>query len=115
MREVVRSSSRNTPLIFEPRKAANSVYVLELPMKASGAAGDRVEGTAEMKIARVHRFEFASGVWTENDVIKEAEKLERFEIPYYAASLGVTMSDGFEQVVTGVIDPGLIKRYESAV
>ena len=46
---------------------------------------------------------------------KDEEKLERFELPYQAAGLGVTMPDGTEKVVTGVIDAELIQRYNATV
>ncbi len=43
------------------------------------------------------------------------EKLERFELPYHAAGMSVILPDGTERVVSGVVDPELIQKYNEVV
>ncbi len=93
----------------------NCVYVLDLQQSAPGAAGGRVGGIGERKLERIRRFQFEKEVWTKNYETDDAEKLEKFELPYHAASVGVTMPDGPEKVVTGVVDPQLVEIYNETI
>jgi len=93
----------------------NCVYVLDLEQSAPGAAGGRVGGIGERKLQRIRRFQLEKEVWTKNYETDDAEKLEKFELPYHAASLGVTMPDGPEKIVTGVVDPQLVERYNETI
>lgn len=93
----------------------NCVYVLDLQQSAPGAAGGRVGGIGERKLHRIRRFQVEKEVWTKNYETDDAEKLEKFELPYHAASLGVTMPDGPEKVVTGVVDPQLVEIYNETI
>ena len=93
----------------------NCVYVLDLEQSAPGAAGGRVGGIGERKLQRIRRFQLEKEVWTKNYETDDAEKLEKFELPYHAASLGVTMPDGPEKIVTGVVDPQLVEIYNETI
>lgn len=93
----------------------NCVYVLDLQQSAPGAAGGRVGGIGERKLQRIRRFQVEKELWTKNYETDDAEKLEKFEMPYHAASLGVTMPDGPEKVVTGVVDPQLVEIYNETI
>jgi hypothetical protein len=97
------------------KKGENCVYVIELPTSASGAAGGRIGGIGERKIQKLYFFRLENGNWTEIYETEDAEKLERFELPYNAAGLSVTMPDGTEKVVTGVIDEELVQRYKATI
>lgn len=103
------------PIDFRTKDGVNCVYVLELPMTAPGAAGGRIGGIGERKIQKVHCFRFEKGDWMKVCETEESEKLERFELPYHAASLGVTMPDGSEKIVTGLIDEELVQGYTAIV
>jgi hypothetical protein len=93
----------------------NCVYVLDLQQSVPGAAGGRVGGIGERKLQRIRRFQLEKEIWTKNYETDDAEKLEKFELPYHAASLGVTMPDGPEKVVTGVVDPQLVEIYNETI
>jgi hypothetical protein len=89
----------------------NRVYVLDLRQSGPGAAGGRTGGIGERKVERIRSFHCEKERWKKNYETDDAEKLEKFELPYHAASLGVTMPEGPEKVVTGVIDPELVEIY----
>ena len=72
-----------------------------------------LEGIGERKIHKLYCFRFEAGEWIQICEIEEAERLDRFELPYHAAGLSVTMLDGTERVVTGVIDDDLLQRYDN--
>lgn len=89
----------------------NSVYVLELPGSAPGAAGGRVGGIGERRIQRIHCFRLMSGRWMKIYETESDERLEKFELPYHAAGLPVVLPDGTERVVSGVVDEELVEKY----
>jgi hypothetical protein len=103
------------PVDLTMRTGRNCVYVLELPSSAPGAAGGRIGGLGERRIQRLKRFQFQDGVWSKNYETDEITRLESFELPYHAAGIGVTVSDGPEKVVSGVIDPELVESYDAAI
>jgi len=41
--------------------------------------------------------------------------LDRLELPYHAAGLGVVLSDGSERVVSGVVDEEFIRKYNETI
>lgn len=103
------------PIDLTAKTGRNCLYVLELPTSAPGAAGGRIGGIGERKIQRLKRFQFQDGVWNKNYETDEIEKLESFELPYHATGMSVTVPDGPEKVVSGVIDPELVERYDAAI
>lgn len=100
---------------LQARNGENCIYVIELPRSASGAAGGRIGGIGERKMQKLYCFKLKEGNWRKIYETEDAEKLERFEMPYHAAGLSVTMPDGTEKVVTGVIDEELIQRYKAII
>jgi hypothetical protein len=84
-------------------------------MSAPGAAGGRIGAIGERKIHKLYCFRFEAGDWIEICEIEGAVRLDRFELPYHAVGLSVTMLDGTERVVTGVIDDDLLQRYDATI
>jgi hypothetical protein len=99
------------PINLTSTEGGNCVYVLELPTSAPGAAGGRVGGIGERKIQKAYCFRQVDGKWIKLYETESAEKLETFELPYHAAGLSVTLPDGTERVVSGVIDQELVQNY----
>jgi hypothetical protein len=93
----------------------NCIYILELPNTAPGAAGGRVGGIGERKIQKAYCFRQANGKWMKVYETESADKLEKFNLPYHAAGLGVRLPDGTEKVVSGVVDPELIGEYNQII
>jgi len=87
------------------------VYVLQLSLSAPGAAGGRVSGIGQRRIEKLHRFHLENGRWTKTYETENEDRLNRFEPPYHAAGLSVTMPDGTEKVVSGVVDEQFIVGY----
>ena len=93
----------------------NCVYVLELPGAAPGAAGGRIGGLGERKLQKILCFRMENGKWLKVYETDVAERVEKFELPYHAAGLDVVMPDGSTRVVSGVVDPQLIRSYNETV
>ena len=90
----------------------NCVYVLELPGAAPGAAGGRIGGLGERRIQKVFCFREENGRWLKVYETDVADKVEKFDLPYHAAGLDVVLPDGSKRVVSGVVDPELVRAYD---
>jgi hypothetical protein len=99
------------PLDLRDRQGTNCVYVLQLPTSAPGAAGGRIGGVGERRIQKVCCFRLEKGNWLKTLEIEKPDKIERFELPYQAAGLSITLPDGTERTVSGVIDEELAQQY----
>jgi hypothetical protein len=89
----------------------NCVYILELPGAAPGAAGGRVGGIGERRIEKAYCFRQTRGNWVKVYETESLDRLEKFDLPYHAAGLSIVLRDGSERIVSGVVDPELIQRY----
>ncbi len=103
------------PIDLRANIGRNCVFVLELPGSAPGAAGGRIGGLGERRIAKAYCFRQADGNWMKVYETDALEKLERFELPYHAAGMSVVLPDGSERVVSGVVDQELIQKYNEVV
>jgi len=104
-----------SPIDLRESEGKNCVYVLQLPSSALGAAGGRVGGVGERRIEKLMCFRKENGKWIKAYETDRPEKLERFELPYHAAGLGVTLPDGSERVVSGVVDEEFIQKYDGTI
>jgi hypothetical protein len=91
------------------------IFVLELLTGRLGSAGGRVGGIGERKIQKLHCFRIQNRDCTKIFETEDAEQLEKFELPYHAAGLSIILPDGTEKVVTGVVDPEVIERYNEVI
>jgi len=103
------------PIDLSMTDGENCIYILELPSTASGAAGGRVGGIGERKIQKAYCFRHAQGRWLKVYETESNDKLERFNLPYHAAGLSVRLPNRDERVVSGVVDPELIREYNQIV
>ena len=103
------------PIDLSAKEGQNCIYVLELPGTAPGAAGGRVGGIGERKIQKAYCYRQIDGNWVKVYETEAFERLEKFELPYHAAGLGITLPEGTEKVVSGVVDPELIDNYNRIV
>jgi len=99
------------PIDLGTKEGENCIYILELPTTAPGAAGGRVGGIGERNIQKAYCFRQAAGKWLKVYETDSTDKLERFSLPYHAAGLSVRLPDQTEKVVSGVVDPELIREY----
>jgi hypothetical protein len=93
----------------------NCVYVLQLPESALGAAGGRIGGIGERKLVKLYCFRSENRKWIKVYETDNDEKLGRLELPYNAAGLSVTLPDGSEKVVSGVVDERLVQSYNETI
>jgi hypothetical protein len=93
----------------------NCVYVLQLRESALGAAGGRIGGIGERKLVKLYCFRSENREWIKVYETDNDEKLGRLELPYNAAGLSVTLPDGSEKVVSGVVDERLVQSYNETI
>lgn len=99
------------PVDLRSVEGKNCVYVLQLPTSAPGAAGGRIGGIGERRIQKLYCFRLEDRKWIKMYETENGEKLEKFELPYHAAGLTVTLPDGTAKVVSGIIDEEFVQKY----
>ena len=92
------------PIDLRSGEGKNCIYVLQLPTSAAGAAGGRIGGIGERRIQKLYCFRLDEGKLMKIYETENEERLEKFELPYHAAGLTVTLPDAIERVVSGVVD-----------
>ena len=90
-------------------KGKNTIYLLELGQ--GNAAGGRGGGFGQRDVTRVTRFA-ENEVWLKQIDIVEPSQLEGFEPPHHATAMPLTLPDGSEVVVAGVVDQILVREYD---
>jgi hypothetical protein len=103
------------PVDLRATQGKNCIYVLQLPVSAPGSAGGRVGGIGERKIQKLYCFHQENENWFKIYETESLDKLEKFELPYHAAGLTVTLADGTERVVSGVVDEEFIRIYNATI
>jgi len=103
------------PIDLTTNAGTNCVYVLELPGAVPGAAGGRIGGLGERRVQRVLCFRKENDRWVKVYETDIGEKVEKFDLPYHAAGLDVVLPDGSTRVVSGVVDPELVRSYNESV
>lgn len=86
------------------------VFVL-LVEESFGSAGGRAGGSGSRKIGRILGFKIHQ---SKIDLIidsREMEIIARFDVPYSAVALDITLSNGQGSVVQGIVNPVLIEEY----
>lgn len=92
----------------------NTVFVLQLP-DGSTAAGGRGGGFGERHVIKVYQYSCGMGQCTKMNEYEDEEKLESLDLPYHATAFPVTMVDGTEKLLTGVVDGELVRSYQQAL
>ena len=89
----------------------NKLFLLIVD-ESKSSAGGRGGGSGHRKIIRVIGFEYNSDK-SINKVFdaSEEEIIEKFEIPYSAVAMDITLSDRKQFVVQGIVDPFLVQDY----
>jgi hypothetical protein len=89
----------------------NKLFLLIVD-ESKGSAGGRGGGSGHRKITRVMAFEYNNDK-SINKVFdtSEEEIIEKFEIPYSAVAMDITLSDRNHFVVQGIVDPFLVQDY----
>ncbi len=104
-----------SPIDLRASVGGNCVYVLELPSSAPGAAGGRIGGIGERRLEKLYCFRLEQGKWVKVYETDDADRLDRYELPYHAAGMSVIMPDGSEKVVSGVVDEEFVHKYNEVI
>jgi hypothetical protein len=92
----------------------NQIFIL-LIEESKGSAGGRGGGSGYRKIDQVIGFMVENKNVKKIYETKEKDLIELFEIPYSAVAMDITLSDGKQIVVQGVIDPDMITNYNNII
>ena len=92
----------------------NQIFIL-LIEESKGSAGGRGGGSGSRKINQIIGFRIEDKNVKKIYETNEKELIELFEIPYSAVAMDITLSDGKQIVVQGVIDPDMITNYNNII
>jgi hypothetical protein len=102
------------PLDLRNLPEANTVFVLQLP-DDSTAAGGRGGGLGERRIVKMYHFRCRNGQYEKMPDIEDEARLDSLDLPYHATAMAVTLPDGSEKLVSGVVDPDYVSSYVHAI
>lgn len=92
----------------------NQIFIL-LIEESKGSAGGRGGGSGSRKINQIIGFRIEDKNVKKIYDTNEKDLIELFEIPYSAVAMDITLSDGKQIVVQGVIDPDMITNYNNII
>lgn len=92
----------------------NQIFIL-LIEESKGSAGGRGGGSGSRKINQIIGFRIEDKNVKKIYETNEKDLIELFEIPYGAVAMDITLSDGKQIVVQGVIDPDMITNYNNII
>jgi hypothetical protein len=92
-------------------KSENSIVFVLLVEESFGSAGGRAGGSGSRKISRILGFRIHQSMISLIIDIREMDIIDRFDVPYSAVALDITLSTGQRSVVQGIVDPILIEEY----
>ena len=92
----------------------NQIFIL-LIEESKGSAGGRGGGSGSRKINQIIGFRIEDKNVKKIYETNEKDLIELFEIPYSAVAMDITLSDGKQIVVQGVVDPDMITNYNNII
>ena len=92
----------------------NQIFIL-LIEESKGSAGGRGGGSGSRKINQIIGFRIEDKNVKKIYETNEKDLIELFEIPYSAVAMDITLSNGKQIVVQGVIDPDMITNYNNII
>jgi hypothetical protein len=92
-------------------KSEHSIVFVLLVEESFGSAGGRAGGSGSRKISRILGFKIHQSMISLIIDIRETDIIDRFDVPYSAVALDITLSTGQRSVVQGIVDPILIEEY----
>lgn len=92
-------------------KSEHSIVFVLLVEESFGSAGGRAGGSGSRKIGRILGFKIHQSMISLIIDICEMDVIDRFDVPYSAVALDITLSTGERSVVQGIVDPILIEEY----
>lgn len=92
-------------------QSEHSIVFVLLVEESFGSAGGRAGGSGSRKISRILGFKIHQSMISLIIDIREMDIIDRFDVPYSAVALDITLSTGQRSVVQGIVDPILIEEY----
>ena len=119
LESIILSSQRKLLVIYDELdltnlSSYNQVFIL-LVEESKGSAGGRGGGSGHRKIVQLIGFKIDNKNIEKIYETKDENIIEKFEIPYSAVAMDIKLSDGREIVVQGILDPNMIKDYNTMI
>ena len=92
----------------------NHIFIL-LIEESKGSAGGRGGGSGYRKISQIIGFTIKNKVIEKIFDTNENDLIDLFEIPYSAVAMDITLSNGKQIVVQGIVDPDMISKYNQII
>jgi hypothetical protein len=96
------------------KKVRVDIFFL-LVQESRGSAGGRGGGSGTRRIERILGYDCENGECKNIFDTTDPSIIEKFEIPYSAVAMDITLQDGNDLVVQGIVDPGLINDYKNLI
>ncbi len=92
------------------KQIINDIFILMVE-ESYGSAGGRAAGSGHRRIDRIYGFSCDENGYAKFFETNDQEKIDRFDIPYSAVAMDITLSDSRPLVVQGIVDPDFVARY----
>lgn len=96
------------------KQTKNEIFILMVE-ESKGSAGGRAAGSGHRRIEKIYGFSCDAGVCTNFLEASDQDIVDQFDIPYSAVAMDIRLSDGRPYVVQGIVDPGFVASYHSAI
>lgn len=90
----------------------NNIFILMVE-ELHGSAGGRAAGSGHRRIDRIYGFSCDDNGCTKFFETDDQEKIDKFDIPYSAVAMDITLSDSSALVVQGIVDSDFVATYRS--
>ncbi len=98
-------------IVLDKMKKDHNIVFILMVEESFGSAGGRGGGSGNRKIDKITGFDIQNKEYKKIYETEDRNKIDKFEIPYSAVAMDITLSSGEPYVIQGIIDPVLIKSY----
>ena len=95
---------------LDNKQLKNEIFVLMVE-ESKGSAGGRAAGSGHRRIEKIYGFSCDADECIKFFEATDPKIVDRFDIPYSAVAMDITLSDGKPYVVQGIIDPDFVASY----
>jgi len=94
---------------------SDNFIVIFIVEESSGAAGGRAAGYGSRRITKIVTFATIHGRYEKILETNDDRVISKFNIPYSAVAMDISMNDGSSVVVQGIVDPEMIQTYKHLI
>ena len=94
---------------------SDNFIVIFIVEESSAAAGGRAAGYGSRRITKIISFATMHGRYEKILETNDDLLISKFNIPYSAVAMDISMNDGSSVVVQGIVDPETIQTYKDLI